>query len=352
MVHFASQVADWYCMIKVLAVECQGVNYSICHRAPFWIPNYPTFRYFAAFEDDYKAKGERLNSTDENSSGLIRATIRFLDHNPPRSWVFPTVQPLLGETNEDDMKQLFALQAAGSLRYVVLLIEDSNCTLYDEYLTKRIILDMSSYQQITIRRICKDTAESNEYFQPILQEKIDNPIIVPTIWMEANVTLPENYTTEAEPPIENYVDLLVWDTNSTQKQLYISLPYASFFTYELKRLDGIGNRTQIDMELKQKLADDVAKAKFSLEPGKRLSPKAAEAGLIYMADFESTLNHMIFKEMCSVEELNGARLDAVRNMITTILDRFKGQNSTMKLLKVMKKFMSKYSIKVKTYKTY
>ena len=341
MVHFASQVADWYCMIKVLAVECQGVNYSICHRAPFWIPNYPTFRYFGAFEDDYKAKGERLNSTDENSSGLIRATIRFLDQNPPRSWVFPTVQPLLEETNEDDMKQLFALQAAGSLRYVVLLIEDSNCDLYDEYLTKRIILDMSSYQQITVRRICKETIESIEFFQPIFQEIINNPIIVPTIWMEANVTLPENYTTEAEPPVANYVDLLVWDKDNNQKQLYISLPYASFFTYELKRLDGVGNRTQIDTELKQKLADDVAKAKFSLEPGKRLNPKAAEAGLIYMADFESTLNHMIFKEMCSVEELSGNRLDAVRSIITIIIDYFKGRNNTMKLLKAIKVFLGK-----------
>ena len=86
-------------MIKVLAVECQGINYSVCHRAPFWIPNYPTFRYFSAFEDDMKFRGVALNSTEETGTGLIRATIRFLTENPPKNWVFPSIQPRLDETS-------------------------------------------------------------------------------------------------------------------------------------------------------------------------------------------------------------------------------------------------------------
>ena len=25
-----------------------GDNYAVCHRAPYWVPNYPTFRFFEA----------------------------------------------------------------------------------------------------------------------------------------------------------------------------------------------------------------------------------------------------------------------------------------------------------------
>ena len=327
---FADQTAGWYCLIKVLTVECQGVNYSVCHRAPFWIPNYPTFRYFGAFDPDLKYRGMALNSTDETGSGLIRATIRFLEANPAPSWIYPTVQPLLGETGERDMKELFALQAAGSVRYVVLLVEDEEASAYDEYLTKRIILDMSSYQHIVIRRICKSTADRNDYFRPVLEEREKNPILVPTIWMESNVTFPANYTTDA--PVTNYVDLFIWDQGGEQRQLYVELPHASFFVYELKRLDGIGNRTRVDDELKKKMADEVAKAKFSLAPGERLSPKTADAALIYISDFESTINHMLFKEMCAVEELHGARLDAVRSMVNAIGTYYKGRPAIMDLL--------------------
>ena len=130
----------------------------------------------------------------------------------------------------------------------------------------------------------------------------------------------------------NYVDLFIWDQGGEQRQLYVELPHASFFVYELKQLDGIGNRTRVDDELKKKMADEVAKAKFSLAPGERLSPKTADAALIYISDFESTINHMLFKEMCAVEELHGARLDAVRSMVNAIGTYYKGRPAIMDLL--------------------
>ena len=46
-----------------------------------------------------KFRGVALNSTDETGTGLIRATIRFLTENPPKNWVFPSIQPRLDETS-------------------------------------------------------------------------------------------------------------------------------------------------------------------------------------------------------------------------------------------------------------
>ena len=146
--------------------------------------------------------------------------------------------------------------------------------------------------------------------------------------MDPNATLPENYTTDA--PVTNYVELFVWDQGQ-QRQLYIELPHASFFTYEFKRLDGIGERTKIDNELKKELSEQLALAKFDVG-GDRLSPKAAESDTIYVSDFESTINHMIFNEICSVEVITGKRLQAARGIVTVIEKYFKGRGNVMELL--------------------
>ena len=110
------------------------------------------------------------------------------------------------------MEHLFHLQNSGALRYVILLVEgkmffsekfsDFGCTTfdlqstvisnikltdneagnYDQYLTRRIILDMSSYQHLTIRRITRRNATEIDFFENFLEERRNNPILVPTIW--------------------------------------------------------------------------------------------------------------------------------------------------------------------------
>ena len=155
--------------------------------------------------------------------------------------------------------------------------------------------------------------------------------------MDPNVTLPENYTTDA--PVTNYVELFIWDKGQ-QRQLYIELPHSSFFTYEFKRLEGIGQRTQVDTMLKKKLSDQLALAKFDVV-GDRLSPTAAEPDKIYVSDFESTINHMIFKEICSVEVLTGERLQAAKNIVGLIDKYFTGRGNVMKLVLKIKGLLGK-----------
>ena len=31
-IQFTKNTADWYSLFKVLAIECQGNNYAVCHR--------------------------------------------------------------------------------------------------------------------------------------------------------------------------------------------------------------------------------------------------------------------------------------------------------------------------------
>lgn len=146
--------------------------------------------------------------------------------------------------------------------------------------------------------------------------------------MDPNATLPENYTTDA--PVSNYVELFIWEKGQ-QRQLYIELPHASFFTYEFKRLEGIGERTKVDNNLKKELSDQLALAKFDVV-GDRLSPKAAEPDKIYVSDFESTINHMIFNEICSVEVITGKRLQAARGIINVIDKYFTGRSNVVKVV--------------------
>ena len=82
------------------------------HTPTYWIPNYPTFRYFAANEENQTDRGYSLPSEAENLNGLMegiftndflvnelnllgllrirykKETIDFLTNNPPKMWPF------------------------------------------------------------------------------------------------------------------------------------------------------------------------------------------------------------------------------------------------------------------------
>jgi len=85
---FANSVHGWFSLINIVAVECQGDNYSVCHRAPFWVPNYPTFRLFCTNDKNDTFGGYEITEKQESKRGLTELVVDFLTKHPSRRWIF------------------------------------------------------------------------------------------------------------------------------------------------------------------------------------------------------------------------------------------------------------------------
>ena len=70
-------------------------------------------------------------------------------------------------------------------------------------------------------------------------------------------------------------------------------------------MGNLGNKTEINNLKKEKLLEAAAREKTSIKDGERLDPTKAESDKLYTGDLESTINHIILKEIPSVEIITG-----------------------------------------------
>ena len=71
--------------------------------APFWVPNYPTFRYTRFYSDldreflfrlfspgdtNETFGGFNIGEENESKRGLTKAIVNFVSENPPKRWIF------------------------------------------------------------------------------------------------------------------------------------------------------------------------------------------------------------------------------------------------------------------------
>ena len=83
---------------------------------------------------------------------------------------------------------------------------------------------MWPFENIVIRRITKSNALLIEEIKILLEKRESNPIEKPTVYINPEVTIPENQTTIAYASPENWIEMFIW--NETQPvEIFVELPH-------------------------------------------------------------------------------------------------------------------------------
>ncbi|KAF7237277.1 Sulfhydryl oxidase 2 [Varanus komodoensis] len=137
----AGDVHEWDPAIRVGVLDCgDEENYGTCKE--YGIPYYPTFRYFRAFTRQFTTGESRLGADREPQT--VRQTMIDFLQNHSREAKPPACPPLEPMQPED----IFALFDKNLLHYTAVIFEKT-----DSYVGREVILDLSQYENIVVKRV-------------------------------------------------------------------------------------------------------------------------------------------------------------------------------------------------------
>jgi len=211
----ARDISGWSWIFRIGSMNCGAVapngeeNYLVCHRSPFWVFDYPDFRFYPSKSDENN-KGELLDETNLIQMKDYRNEIlKYIETNlPALEWERETPKPVLTPitTTAEIEKELTDFKT-GSTEYLTLVFEKE-----DSSMGKEIILDMSSCKNITTRSV--------------------------TTPSEASLYLTDHYNITIG---EDGTHIAVLSRNNSVLNIDVKMKTRYFYVYKLQRLDGVGD---------------------------------------------------------------------------------------------------------------
>ncbi|XP_061459870.1 sulfhydryl oxidase 2 isoform X2 [Rhineura floridana] len=276
----AGDVHGWEPVIRIGVLDCgdEG-NHETCKE--YGIQYYPTFRYFRAFTKEFTT-GENQHGSDREVQTVRQTMIDFLQNHsqetkPPAC---PPLEPIVPE-------EMFSLFDKNVQHYTAIIFESAN-----SYVGQEVILDLSQYENITVKRMLNSDAAFLEKF--------------------SITSVPSSY--------------LIYP-NGSHGLIKILKPLRSFFSSYLKSLPGVRRKlaVQLPVPIEQNREENLDFKEW----------KHYDKSKLYMADLESGLHYLLRVELATHKTLEGAKLMTFKDVVILLAKLFPGHQPVMKLLETL-----------------
>ncbi|XP_004688198.1 PREDICTED: sulfhydryl oxidase 1 [Condylura cristata] len=261
----ANDVKDWRPALNVAALDCADeTNNKVCRD--FNIPGFPTVRFFKAFSKN--GSGATLPVAGADVQSLRE---RLIDALETHTDTWPPACPPLEPARLEEINGFFA---RNNEEYLALIFEKEG-----SYVGREVILDLSQYQGIPVRRVLNTEAEAVSKFG-----------------------------------VTDFPSCYLLFRNGTAWRVPVLVESRSFYTAYLQRYS-TGTRETPPTAAVPVTPNTIAPTAW----------KVADRSKIYMADLESALHYILRVEVGKFSVLEGQRLVALKRFMAVLAQYFPGQ---------------------------
>ncbi|XP_037362247.1 sulfhydryl oxidase 1 [Talpa occidentalis] len=261
----ANDVKDWRPALNVAALDCADeTNNKVCRD--FNIAGFPTVRFFKAFSKNGSGATLPVPGADVQS---LRE--RLIDALESHTDTWPPACPPLEPARLEEINGFFA---RNNEEHLALIFEKEG-----SYVGREVILDLSQYQGIPVRRVLNTEADAVSKFG-----------------------------------VTDFPSCYLLLRNGTASRVPVLVESRPFYTAYLQRLS-TGTRMTPPTTVVPVTPKEVAPTVW----------KVADRSKIYMADLESALHYILRVEVGKFSVLEGPRLVALKKFMAVLAQYFPGQ---------------------------
>ncbi|XP_017498213.3 sulfhydryl oxidase 1 [Manis javanica] len=277
----ANDVKDWRPALNLAALDCADeTNNAVCRD--FNILGFPTVRFFNAFSKD--GSGTTMSVAGANVQTLRE---RLIDALESHTDTWPPACPPLDPVRLEEIDEFFA---RNNEEYLALIFEKEG-----SYVGREVILDLSQYQGIVVRRVLNTESDVVSKFG-----------------------------------VTSFPSCYLLSQNGSVTRVPVLVESRSFYTDYLQRLSGVA-RKAVPTTPAPTTANTIAPTVW----------KVADRSKIYMADLESALHYILRVEVGKFSILEGQRLVALKKFMAVLAQYFPGRPLVQNFLRSMNNWLSK-----------